>query len=71
MSCCVYRVHLDQSFVPLSSPSPGDLCAAKYTQDGRWYRGRVATPPRYNKVTIQLYIISMIPILIISIQHTK
>ncbi|XP_064395430.1 uncharacterized protein LOC135342590 isoform X2 [Halichondria panicea] len=46
------QVHLDQSFVPLSSPSPGDLCAAKYTQDGRWYRGRVATPPRYNKVSV-------------------
>ncbi len=50
----VYRAHLDLSFVPLSSPRPGDLCAAKYTQDGRWYRGRVATPPRNNKVAISI-----------------
>ncbi len=45
----LYRVQLEQSFVPLSSPCPGDACAVKYSQDGVWYRGRVASHPHHSK----------------------
>ena len=45
------RVELSISRLPpLSSPHPGQLCCVRYSQDQRWYRGKIESVSKTGRV---------------------